>query len=559
VKRRGLLSGLVTWPMRVLAWGMDRAFGRRGLPALFFLLAVIVATAYWVRPPISSDIRSVHLSLGLLSPKEQGPEQLLRGPRRIPEDIPLDSAGGLALACIGGGLLLVLIAPRLLGFAAGVLLCAAVAGNAAIVNHPLLVEMMDQEFAQRRQIEDQIFVAPAQKHLTNSGNGRLSSLVYPCDGEQPGDLLRSWNYLLYGRWLVLWALLGILCGAAGSLQRRLLVTGAWLAVAVLLATGLCSRRLRAERHWLEAVDLESRNRPEEAGQALGRAKELFPEFAAMHRTWLLQGKLDYRLGKATKEERYFHLYQVARDRDVPRAVAWQEDLPWLIPNATDLRTGLKVPQNGSDVFAVPVDRPDRTGIVNFRVGPPPPPKDAYSGNYELDIHTQDLEIAAAIQDCLRGDAAANPTVKAAASRAWTQIGLRHNTETPHFNDSAGLDYWRLKRVLTSADVAYRRAAQLAPGGRDTAFYLASVEGFIQRDHPELAEAHLGPWLEGAGDRAVYADALAGLGASFFQAGKSTEARERYVKKAREAYANSVQMLSLPKVINTRALQGVGGP
>src|SRR5205807_8744926 len=91
--------------------------------------------------------------------------------------------------------------------------------------------------------------------------------------------------------------------------------------------------------------------------ALQAAVALFPEFEQLERTWLLAGKLDYRQRRATPAARFFHAYQLGRNKVRPRARAYQQDLPWLIARTQDFREGLYTPPSGYDRTLSP-------GVVN---------------------------------------------------------------------------------------------------------------------------------------------------------------------------------------------------
>src|SRR5205085_2643120 len=123
------------------------------------------------------------------------------GPRRI----PLDSIGGTLLALIGSGMLLSLWRPGWFPAIIGLIFAVAIAGNtAASLNHPTLVEMMDQEYEERQQMANFLHNSPEPLSLTNIRNGRYGLTDAPASDEQRGDIIRGWNYLLYGVALVAW-------------------------------------------------------------------------------------------------------------------------------------------------------------------------------------------------------------------------------------------------------------------------------------------------------------------------------------------------------------------
>src|SRR5262249_23630634 len=148
-----------------------------------------------------------------------------------------------------------------------------------------------------------------------------------------------------GWWLVPWCAAGVLLG---SRRRRWLHLAAWGLAGVVLAGLLCGSRLGAEYYWQQARHLEGCCQYDAARGALQKAVALFPECGRLERTWLLEGKLDHRQGRATRPERFFRAYQLTRDKVRPRAVAYREDLPWLIDRTQDYREGLEPPSGGFD-------------------------------------------------------------------------------------------------------------------------------------------------------------------------------------------------------------------
>src|SRR5262249_49195506 len=105
-----LVTGSARLFAALLAVISELMMSRRGLALLFRGVAAVLATAGWLRPPLSSDLRSFHVPLGAWEGDECNPAQLLDGPRR---PIPL-SAGGPVLGLILIGVLLVLWRPQCL-------------------------------------------------------------------------------------------------------------------------------------------------------------------------------------------------------------------------------------------------------------------------------------------------------------------------------------------------------------------------------------------------------------------------------------------------------------
>src|SRR5438128_268440 len=89
-------AGLLRRLLQGIGTVVERIVSRRGLALLFLAGAAVLALAGWLRPPLSPDLRSIHLPLGIWPGAGPAPEDVLDGPRRIPPD----SAGGLALALL---------------------------------------------------------------------------------------------------------------------------------------------------------------------------------------------------------------------------------------------------------------------------------------------------------------------------------------------------------------------------------------------------------------------------------------------------------------------------
>src|SRR5437868_4022231 len=295
--------------LRGVAALLEGMLSRRGLASAFLLGATTLVMGGWLRPPLSADIRGVSIPLGI-GKKTLAAEEILQGPERL----PADSAGLLLLAVIAAGTALVLWHPQALGLVAGLLLCSALAANAAVAfNHPALIEMLDREFEQRRQIASMSAetpegtpMSPEENPMAAPNNGRIGLAGAPEADEQRADFMRGWVYVLYGYWLIPWALAGVLFGSPGPLRRRCAAAALWTVLGVAMAGFVCSERLHAEYQWSRALTLEGQGDYGAAQEALQAAVALFPEFEQLERTWLLAGKLDYRQRRATPAARFFH-------------------------------------------------------------------------------------------------------------------------------------------------------------------------------------------------------------------------------------------------------------
>jgi hypothetical protein len=494
---------------------LELPLSRRGLALVFLAVALGLTLASWVRPPLSSDLRSLHVPLGFWENEPAPPEEILQGRRLWP-----DSVGLWLTVLILAGVGLLLWRPRLLGTVAGLVLCGALAANAAVaLNHPALVELLDREYEQRQQLVSS--VVELRENLLD--NVLASTLTERIDtglaaNGQRADWGRGLAYLLHGRWLILWALLGVFLGLQGTPRRRLAGVLGWTLLGGALAALACSQRLGAEYFWSRAKHEESRGDPRAARAALETAVWLFPEFGRLERTWLLTGKLDHLQGRPTPQEQFFRAYQLARNKQGARAVAAAVDLPALTAGRLDYREGLA----GS--------------------------RDDSSALYRL-ARDQERRRALVLMDDLLAGGQRHPVVRHQAARLWTEAGLHDYLRPPIFAE-AGLEFFHSNQRLLGAQDAWRRALRLAPERRDCSFYLSKTQARLDPNRPERIEAELVSLLRGLADRTLRAEVLALWGDACLAAGLFSEARQRY--------AESCQAFTLPEIINYRALKGLGG-
>jgi tetratricopeptide (TPR) repeat protein len=523
---------------------VDVALSRRGLAGIFFAICAALTLAGWLRPTLSSDIRAIHIPLGVLSAEGAEPETILRGPRSIPPD----SLGMVLLTMILVCTLAVLIAPRWLGKAAGVLLAAALAGNAAAaLNHPALIEMLDYEYEQRQQMARMVG-ATDDDVMADGTNGRVGLRGIPVGDEQRGDPMRGWLYLLYGRWLVLWAAIGIFLGCEGPLRRRWGVFTIASLLGTVTAVAVCAPRLRAEYCWARALHHEQAGRYVDARQALTTAVATFPAFARLERTWLLAGKLDCHEGKHTPVAQFFAAYQLARDKQAPRGISLGQDLPWVIAGTRDYRSGLAATPSGFNLsVAADAGRPGTPGFTQTARRVPQSLRPDY--NY---ARSREPRLAAAIlEKLLEQDGMDQPCVRSQAARLAVTSGLTLYCRGPAVIDSQPWLDRRTQNVhLTAALDAWQRASVLDPGRRDCAVYQAAVQARLQSGTPLEVERGFQEGLSGLADHVLHAEALNIIGDAYFTAGDFTTARQ--------IYSRSYDVFCLPKFINLRAQRRLGG-
>jgi hypothetical protein len=144
-----------------------------------------------------------------------------------------------------------------------------------------------------------------------------------------------------------------------------------------------------------------------------------------------------------------------------------------------------------------------------------------------------------------------PIVREQLARLWTMQGL-NDFARPNPTDEARKDgkyFWR-ETFLIAAQTAWETAAAYQPMRRDAAFLRGMVHAHIVPDQPEEIAALLAPARADVGDQVMLAELLTILGDAYFEAGQGAAARR--------CYALSFDMFCLPKVINTRAQERLGG-
>jgi tetratricopeptide (TPR) repeat protein len=356
---------------------------------------------------------------------------------------------------------------------------------------------------------------------------------------------RGWFYLGYGRWLVVWAMAGILFASPGVFGRRLIRLAGWTTAGVALGCVICFPRLLAEFHWCHAKRLEAACRYQAARESLARAVAVFPAFDRLERTWLLKGKLDYFLGGTTPEEQSYRAFQLTRKKDSPEAEASQEDMEWTIAETLDYRQGLQtVPAGLGETFqpgVSDVEAPDdREGMAA--------PRGLYTRGYRAAHAKQLRQAIGLLEDLQNGRPNGHPVVLGQTARLWTDAGLRRYLRAPSFSDS-GFDYYRQNQNMTGAMACWEHAAKLRTTP-DLVFYLSTLQGRVDPIHPDDIENELRPLVNSLSDQILRAEILANLGDSYFAAGRHDVSRRRY--------AESFKSFLLPRVINYRAQKPLGG-
>ena len=324
-----IVMTLIMLPSWIVTWLLEALLTRRGLAIIYFALAGLFVIGPWLRPILSFDLRATHIPMSIWSAPQITPTELLVSPRQF----RFDSAGAVLLAIIAWGCIAVLFRPRSLPFWAGTLMCCGIAATAEVtLNHPALIDLMDSEVTQRTQLASVLREVSEQSLAANSPPRTTRLRIPKLDNSpereelEPGDMMRGWFYGMYGPWFIFVSAFVVLVHTRGGWDRRLAHLGVWSLVGCGLAGLICSRRLVAEYHWDRAQELERIGALVEAEQEIDKAKEIFPEFNHLDRTWWLVGKIDYRRNRVTSEEMYFRITQLAEHSERAAALSLTEDL-----------------------------------------------------------------------------------------------------------------------------------------------------------------------------------------------------------------------------------------
>jgi hypothetical protein len=188
------------------------AFSRRALVVALLLVAALVTSWGWLRPPLSCDLTSLHLPLGILKWSTAVPDAAVARA----EGWRIFSPGVVLLIAIITGIVLIFRRPNWIPFIAGGLLSLAIWANAVVLlNHPLLVESLERELVSRQNVAAMIMELN-ESSVTVIGQARVS----PISAAEQSTLWSAWPFRRYGMLLVVLAVVGLLFALHGPLSRR---------------------------------------------------------------------------------------------------------------------------------------------------------------------------------------------------------------------------------------------------------------------------------------------------------------------------------------------------
>lgn len=232
---------------------------------------------------------------------------------------------GMVMACaIALGAIVAVVRPKRFHWAAGLLFCCTVANLSSVtLNHPELIARLDQQFQQRLEL-DLVLKGTTIPPIDSVLMSRVMDWVGA--GHERGSWKNGLNYLRYGGSMLMLTAAGLLLAMNGRLSRRLGQLGLWSLVAFGLAVGVSFDRIKAEWHWQHATEADARAQTETAEREAEAALAQFPQLAALERTGLFLGKLDYRVGDSTSLRAYFEAVQRIGNGEFVRGAAEAEAL-----------------------------------------------------------------------------------------------------------------------------------------------------------------------------------------------------------------------------------------
>jgi tetratricopeptide (TPR) repeat protein len=313
----------VCWSAYAMAFSRvaGALLSNRGLAIMLLLGSLVLITGPWLRSSVSRDFRGPHIPWNSTAAARFAAENVAEAPRAW----RWDSIAVPLAAIVVVGVFIVLIRPRWTSHVFGLLLAVSIPALAVTLwNHPSLFEFFESEIRGRsmlrtvfREQNDDMMTARAPDRLQAFGGqtGKIDLL------EPAHPMLVPLRYWMYGPWLVMAALVGVIATQHTTWSRRLAYAGGWTAAGVLLAAAATWPRSLAEYHWAWADAYETRNQFAEAEKSLDEARATMPELGHLRRYWLAQGRLDYRQHKSGEYYAFFIAYQYLTIGDLDRARA----------------------------------------------------------------------------------------------------------------------------------------------------------------------------------------------------------------------------------------------
>jgi hypothetical protein len=306
---------------RAFSFVAGAGLSNRGVTLALLVVCFLFITGPWLRSSVSRDFRGPHIPWNNSASSRFLPEYVAESPR----DWRWDSIAVPLVAITAVGVLVALVKPRWTTQIFGLLLMASIPALAVTLwNHPGLYEFFESEIRGRsmlrtvyRMEHDDLMTVRAPDRLQAFGGqtGKIDLL------EPTHPLLVSFNYWMYGPWLIAAAAIGIVSTRRTSWWNRGIAVCGWAAAGIVLAFAATWPRWAAEYHWAQADGFEERNQFDDAAAALERARETMPHFGYTRRYWQERGKIDFRRQLQTEYCAFFVALQYLESGDVERAQA----------------------------------------------------------------------------------------------------------------------------------------------------------------------------------------------------------------------------------------------
>jgi hypothetical protein len=302
------------------SWVAGTLLSNRALAVMLLAGMTILIIGPWLRSSVSRDFRGVHIPWN-----NGGSPFLAENVAEAPRQWRWDSIATPLLAVVALGIPVILIRPRWTSHVFGLMLALSIPALAVTLwNHPSLFEFFESEVRGRQMLRT-VFRGQNIDMMTARAPDRLQAFggqVGKIDLLEPTHpLLAPFQYWMYGPWLVMAAVVGVIATRRTVWSRRLAYAGAWAAAGVLLAVAATWPRWLAEYHWARADSLETHNLFPEAEAELEHAHAAMPDLAGLRRYWLAKGRLDYRQHEPGEYQAFFIAYQYLQIGDLERARA----------------------------------------------------------------------------------------------------------------------------------------------------------------------------------------------------------------------------------------------
>ena len=313
---------VLTWISRIAS----AVLSNRGIALWLLAGCTVLAVGPWLRPPLSRDLRGVHIPWGELVSPSFAPEVVSETPRPW----RWNSIATPLLVVIAGGAVVVLPRPRWISRVFGLLLALTLPSMAVVLwNYPTLIESFESEMRDRALLRT-VFRQHSEHMLSAGASNRLKALSDKSAREdsllmRQHPMLLPLRYTTYGTWLVGVALIGIVVATPGAWTRRLAFAGAWFGIGVSLACAATWPRWLAEYHCARAEARENAREFAAAARSLESAKAAMPSIGNTRRYWLAKGRLSFRRQEPENaHQAFFTGHQAMLSGDLDRARALVE-------------------------------------------------------------------------------------------------------------------------------------------------------------------------------------------------------------------------------------------